>query len=427
VKVHSILKYTFNLSIISSAFFIQLFSHVNADSTFKLKTGAYKQTVMSDGSVTKGMKEATKLITQRQYSDDYECSVELKPNGSLKYDNKIPEALYSANDMKRVRALPYHVVFVRNVLFCGKPVPEGTTWGGCGSVGRKGIALTRGSTSRLGKKIAHEFGHNAGFNGHSPDHRHIMSPTASTGMNKSHCKVFASGISGQVLAVTEPSAENSKSSPDSPQPSQKEKSPFEQLFESEWSDGIPLDQVNRLTPDDIEKTRSLILEGKTQYYSKAIFVLALRGTSADKELLFQILQKPLAKMETDEEYDIREAKLSLPNALGMLTAKTNDNQLVQRLASYVFMGLNHPTELQHLLGSYDGVTDDATSFAENSGVGLALAGNLGKQYLNTLPQTFSSSPNKNFSGRNMGSYFGLLNAINKGTVEKGLKGYLEGR
>lgn len=419
------LKHISHSSIISSILLITLSGHVQAGSTFKLKTGAYKQNIMSDGNVKKGMKEATKLITESQYNDDYECDVELKPNGSLEYDNKIPEALYSADDMKRIRELPYHVVFVRNVLFCGQPVPAGITWGGCGSVGRKGIALTRGSTSRLGKKIAHEFGHNAGFNGHSPDHRHIMSPTASIGMDKSHCQVFASGISGQVLAVTEPPAESSDPAPDSTLQLQSEQPPFEQLFENEWSDGIPLDLINRLTQEDIEKTRSLILKEKARYYSKAIFVLALRGTNADKELLLQILYKPLTKMETDEEYDTREAKLSLPNALGMLTATIKDDQLAAQLASYIFTGLNQPDKLQPILGSYDGVEDDVTSFAENSGVGLALAGDLGKQYLNTLPKTFSSSPNESVSGRDMSSYFGLLNTINKGTAENGLNRYLE--
>lgn len=164
-----------------------------------------------------------------------------------------------------------------------------------------------------------------------------------------------------------------------------------------WVEGMPLDEIRRLSPADLDSIRKMLTGRPNTYWPQAINALAITGNVQDVPLIKHALQLPVAAVApganptTIHQYrTLLRIKLAAPKALGILANRTQSNSAVNTLVT---------TAQLHNAAVVGGSKTVATSVSKSALTGLSFANTpeANKFLTNALKAqaTVAPSPNGN--------------------------------
>ena len=279
-------------------------------------------------------KDADTLIGQMNGVMAYSkppCDVRFRRNGApAKYNSALPSIVSSKAAFNSFASSPYSVHIVEAIYWCGGPSSGGVMLG-CASHGGPVLVVR---SSKLARATVHEIGH-AQELGHSPTVSNLMyrslTPT-SRDVNAVQCS-DAYGKAQTFALDGDDAGPTPQDEPIEALPTPTNDDELRAFLQSGWlypDAAIPA--ILALSPEQVQTVRGHLAGDDQTTWANALTVLGLRGTNDDVGLIRQVL-------ETSGSDDVlREAKLSVPAALGYLSYTAKSKDAADLLTSLVVPG-----------------------------------------------------------------------------------------
>ena len=105
----------------------------------------------------------------------------------------------------------------------------------------------------------------------------------------------------------------------------------EDLLQRDWHHAMPVTEIVSLNNEQVVELRDYVTDAEYPGIANAVLALGLSGEEEDAELIFQTLMYDITSSSGDIDFDVIDAKLNVPIALGYLANTTGAISPVFRL------------------------------------------------------------------------------------------------
>lgn len=258
---------------------------------------------------------------------------------------------------------PYSINVVSQILECGPHVVVGgQSFGGCTTVGSVPVTVVPSTLQTRPVLWLHELGHSQGLGDRCRDEScagNVMAGilnASNTRLSGGECQAMFAPQHFRIRITDELHGDPVRT--------------VRQLLELRWNHDMPVEALTALTPAQVDTVRDILRRRPAQGFANAVLALGLTGAAADAPLIRSVLEAS-ALRDGSIAFDVVDAKLNVPVALGYLANRTGDSGTIDRLAE-----LRDPRQNTRFftdLGE-DGMTlEYGRALARNVAVGAALS------------------------------------------------------